>query len=434
MPKGYPGHRINSLILKTGKPNLPLKTAIAGIGGFGSAHHGVFAKLEKYGTVRVVATCDPALDRLGEICKSHRFAERGVRVCRDFEEMLSTHPGQFDLGVVAAPIPLHARMHAAFLRSGAACYLEKPPTLDPQEFAQMLLVEESAPFPTNVGFAYVHLKDRLDLKRRMMTGEFGNLKRLSFLGLVQRSPSYFLRNNWAGKLLRGENLVLDSCLGNAMAHFLNNLLFFGNQKLLQGWARPTNMACELYRANSIEGTDTIFALARLDSGVELRIAATHACPNDEDILEETLEFEHATVTIRSANTVTIQRPGITHENFLISETSLASSLEHYCEFLTSNQARPAQTLRDCLGFVETNALFYLAGRNIHDLSHYTQRDAGTESVVSLPNVETAARRLIADALLPSEADFAWAKPGGRCDTGTLPELLRVVQTIRDSPE
>lgn len=415
----------------TDKPALPLKTAIAGIGGFGSAHHGIFAELEKRGTARVVATCDPALNRLSEICRSHRFAERGVWAYDDFEEMLGTHPGQIDLGVVATPIALHERMHAAFLRDGAACYLEKPPTLDPREFARMLAVEESASVPSNVGFGYIHLEDRINLKRRMMTGEFGTLKRLSFLGLAQREPSYFRRNNWAGTLILGESLVLDSCLGNAMAHFVNNLLFWSDQEQLHAWARPTAMSCELYRANPIEGTDTIFARAELETGVEMRIAATHACSNREPLFEESIEFEHATILIRSATEVTIQRSDGPIEAYSIPGASLETCVQDYCDFLTGKKARPAQTLRDCLGFVETNALFYLAGQNIHDLTHAVLIDASNHAVV-LPEVESAARQLIGNGRLPSESGVTWARPGGTSPRTAIPALEAVVRSMKSA--
>ena len=90
--------------------NLPLRTLIAGIGGFGSAHHSVFAKLEERGTARVVATCDPALERLGAVGELHGFARRSVQTYKDFEAMLAAHSGGMDLGVIASPIqfqPIH---------------------------------------------------------------------------------------------------------------------------------------------------------------------------------------------------------------------------------------------------------------------------------------------------------------------------------------
>ena len=393
-------------------------------------HHKVFANLEERGLARVTAACDPGLERLDQICDTHCFVQRGVATYKDFDEMIKAHCAQMDLGVIAAPIQFHAPMHEVFVRNRAACFLEKPPTLDPEEFQRMLVVEEQAVVPTNVGFGYIHIQERLALKRRMLSGEFGALKRMSFLGLVQRAPSYYQRNNWAGKLMLGGNLLLDSCLGNAMAHFVNSMLFYGNQSQLQEWARPVEMACEMYRANPIEGTDTIFAIGHLDNGVELRMAASHACPNGKQITEERMEFEHATITILSSDTVIIEGPGMRVETFSIPGASLAGCVEHYIEFLRGNSAVPAQTLRDCLGFVETNALFYLAGGQIHDLPPEALSHAQPESAIVLPDMENAGRRLIAEALLPSQAGFSWAKPGGKCTIQDLPKLSAVVLGMR----
>ena len=410
-------------------PDFPLRTAIAGIGGFGAAHHKVFEDMEVRHMARVIATCDPMLDQLGEICQRHRFVQRGVETFRDFAELLDAHRDHLDLGVVAAPIQFHAPMHEAFVQNQIACYLEKPPTLDPEELQRMLVVEEKAVVPTNVGFSYVHMPERLALKRRMLEGEFGALKGMSFLGLTQRSPSYFRRNNWAGKLVLNEKLLLDSCLGNAMAHFLNSMLFFGNQSQLLAWARPSEMRCEMYRANPIEGADTIFAICRLDNGVELRMAASHACPNQASVFEETFEFENATLTIQALSNVTIQRPGMSDEILSISKTSLADCVGDYFNFFKAASGRPPQTLSDCLGFVETNALLYLAAGQIHDLPFQALLHSHTESAISLPDIESAGRRLANDAIFPSQAGYSWARPGGESTCNAIPELRTVIQEI-----
>ncbi len=413
----------------------PLRTAIAGIGGFAAAHHEEFARLELAGTARVVAACDPAADRLEEIQNTHRFAERGLEVHRSFDAMIHSVGGNLDLGVVAAPIPLHAPMHEAFVRNGAACYLEKPPTLDPEEFARMTGLEKGAAFATNVGFAYIHLPDRIALKRRMISGEFGPLRRAAFLGLAQRRSAYYQRSNWAGKLMLGDSLVLDSCMGNALAHFLNNLLFFAGSAGVQDWARPTDMVCEMYRANPIEGTDTIFAQAGLTNGVELRIAASHACPNRDEVIEERLIFDHATVTIRGATQVSIVRPDGPEESFPIAKASLSGAIGHYCGYLMGDHPRPAQTLEDCRGFVETNALFYLAGQRIQPVpAHSLGRDEDPSAVV-IPDVADAARGVMEHGTLPSQGGFAWANAGGSAGIAALPGLRRTVMRMAaESPD
>jgi len=409
--------------------NFPSRTVIAGIGGFGANHHAAFADLEARNEVRVVATCDPMLERLGETCLAHRFDERGVSTYKTFEEMCEATRGGIELGVVATPIQCHAPMHEAFVQNQVACYLEKPPTLDPGELQRMIAVDEQAAIPTNVGFSFIHMSERLDLKRRMLDGEFGALKRMSFLGLAARKPSYFQRNKWAGRLTLDGNLLLDSCLGNAMSHFLNSMLFFANQNALQAWARPLEMDCELYRANPIEGTDTIFAACRLDSGVEFRVAATHAYAKEEPVAEERLEFERATITIRSVNNITIVRPGKADEVIETPEASLLVGVGDYFKFLKGDTDRPPQTLADCVGFVETNALFYLAAKKIHTLPLKTLQQTNRESVIAIPSIEQAGRRFIADGVFPSEAGFSWARPGGRSTVKELPNLARAVKNL-----
>lgn len=382
----------------------------------------------------MLATCDPALARLGEVCERLEFVERGVETYEGFDEMITSHSGHFDLGVIASPIQFHASMHAAIVQGGAACYLEKPPTLSPLELNSMLSVEASASVPTNVGFSFVHLEDRIQLKRRMMSGEFGRLQRLGFLGLAPRPPAYFQRNNWAGRLELGGQLVLDSCLGNAMAHFVNNMLFFGNLDDVTGWARPQEMECELYRANPIEGTDTIFALCRLTNGVELRLAASHACMPPDQIFEETLVFEEATITIRSAVDVTIERDGRSDETFSMPGASLTGAVQYYLDFLSGVHKRPAQTLRDCQGFVETNALFYLAAKQIHQLPRENLSQVDPESTIVLPDVEASARKLVCEALMPSRAGYPWAKIGGHSTIHDMPLVTEVVKRFRCSGE
>lgn len=408
----------------------PLRTGIVGIGGFGSAHHGVFETLEARGLVRVVATCDPALPRLGEVCAGRRFAERGIETYEDFPTMIASHGSDLDLGVIAAPIHLHAEMHATLVDKRVACYLEKPPTLDPVELEQMIEKELDASIPTNVGFSFVHMPARIALKRRILSGEFGSMTRVSFLGLSRRQPSYFQRNNWSGKLIHNDRLLLDSCLGNAMSHFVNSILFFAGRDDTFEWARPLQLGCELYRANPIEGADTIFALGHLCNGIEIRIASSHACPNDEQLIEEVMEFESATITIRSIDQVSIQRPGRTEECFSMEGPSLAASVADYLDFLLGKKDRPAQKLTDCLGFVETNALFYLAARSIGNIPvHLISQQAGPDSAKVIPDVEDAARLLINSGRLPSDADFPWAIPGGQAGIDSIGNIERVVREM-----
>lgn len=411
---------------------LPSRVAIAGIGGFAHAHHAVFKALEPEGKLRVVATCDPALSRLGDVCEKLEFADRGVQTHTSFDDMLAAQDGRLDLGVIATPHQFHAEMHEQFVRRKISCYLEKPPTLDLEEFQQMLAVEKQSSHATNVGFRFVHDASRIALKERILHGEFGALKRIAFLGLAGRTPAYFQRNGWAGRLMYGDKLLLDSCLGNAMAHFINSLLFLAGIDHPRQWARPQDMASELYRANSIEGTDTIFASGHLTNGVDFRFAATHAHADSLSVTEEILVFDNAVVTIRDIGSGTIERPGFKTESFSLTKPTLHDGMCDYLNFFEGRSPHPPQTLEDSLGFVEMNALFYLAaGEKIYGIPSSVSLHDPETGTLGIPGIAEAAREFLADSVFPSQSGrHSWSHRGGSADASQLDNLPRVIRRLK----
>jgi len=404
----------------------PLQVAICGIGGFASSHHREFALLEKNGRVRVVATCDPALELIPETCLAHNFAVRGVSTHHSFGEMIESAAPDLDLGVVATPIHCHAPMHGELVRRGIACYLEKPPTLDPLELDRMLEAEKAARIPTHVGFCYIFLADRIALKERIVAGEFGRALEFSFLGLAPRTPAYFQRSDWAGRLRLGDTLVLDSCLGNAMAHHLNNMLFWAGTESVSTRARPLEMESELYRANPIEGCDTIFANCRLNNGTTLRLAASHAVDKAENATVERMVFEYATVAIENGTKTTIAWRDNLKETIELQPPSLAASLVSYLDFLEGRAGRPPQTLEESRGFVEANALFYSAAKAIHTIDGVHIRQESPGAARAIAGIGEACRRMAENGMPPSRSSVAWGRPGG---TATVAETVQLRQTV-----
>jgi len=260
----------------------PTRIAIIGMGGFAGVHHGAVARLEERGHARLVCTCDPHLERFAGEQDVWRFPARGVQVYRDYHAMLAAHHRDLDLVVVPTPIQLHAEMHAAVAALGLPCYLEKPPTLDPVELEQMIATDALLPKASLVGFNFIIEKPRLALKERLLAGEFGAVRGATLAAQWPRPASYFSRNAWAGRLLADGRIVLDSCFGNAMAHFVHNLLFWAGAPGLHSWAQLAAVRAELYRAHTIEGADTFFvetdttALTnQLAVGTVLRVPINH---------------------------------------------------------------------------------------------------------------------------------------------------------------
>lgn len=347
----------------------PVRLAIIGLGGYAGTHHAAALRLEAEGTARLVATCDPALDSFAARCEEQDFVRRGVATFRDYRDMLAAIKGKADFVVIPTPIALHADMHAACIEAGLAVYLEKPPTLDPDELARMERDSAKARFETQVGFNFIIQPRRRALKARLLAGEFGVLREARFLGRWPRAESYFTRNDWAaGLMTKDGRLLLDSCFANAMAHFVHNVLFWAGLEGMDHWAEPREARAVLFRAHSIAGADTFFVEAAADRGVKLRFGMTHACAG-QSVNREELICSEATVRFDvSHGGEILWRDGRRETWSADPFDQVADNVRAYCDYLRGRAARPATRLADSRPFVNLNAMAYLASGAIHDFA------------------------------------------------------------------
>ena len=348
----------------------PLRVAVTGMGGFAASHHRALQSLEKEGLCQVVGACDPFPNSFLQEREEWRFAERGVRVFGDWQAMLELLNGEVDVLTVPAPLPLHAPIHKAAVERGVACYLEKPPTLFWRELDEMLEEEKAARFATNVGFNFIIETARQNLKQRILSGEFGKLLRVSFLGHWPRPKSYFTRSPWAGKIWLHNRLVLDSCIGNAMAHYIHNLLFWAGTRELFDWAAVAKIEAELYRAHAIESYDTVLARGILNNGVQFRIAATHACLPPQHQREEVI-CENAAITYVVGGEWSIEwsdgRAERIESGKADSGDLLARNFVAYFDYLRGIASRPPTTLEESKPFVHLTNLVYVAAEHIDEV-------------------------------------------------------------------
>ncbi len=245
----------------------PPRIAVTGLGGYARHHHLTLHRLEQAGRCRVVATCDPSLDKMLPASADLKLAERGVKVYPSYAAMLEGSAGTIDAVTIPTPIHEHAPMHRQAVERGLAVYLEKPPTLWWEELEAMIGTDTRARRATDVGFNFITEPARMALKARLAAGEFGKLRAAAFVGRWPRPKAYFSRNDWAGKIFRAGVPVplLDSCVGNAMGHYVQNLLHWAGPAAA-GFATVLDVRSSLYHAHAIEGPDTVFAEARTPEG------------------------------------------------------------------------------------------------------------------------------------------------------------------------
>jgi predicted dehydrogenase len=342
----------------------PVRIAIIGMGGFAGSHHNTVARLEERGKAKLIATCDPKAGSFAKERETWKFTARGVQVFPDYRTMLDACASSLDLVVIPTPIQLHAEMHAAVTALGLPCYLEKPPTLDHAELERMIEADARARKSSLVGFNFIIEKARLSLKERLLAGEFGAVRGATLSSLWPRPASYFARNDWAGRLLIDGQVVCDSCFGNAMAHFVHNLLFWTGGPELFSWAQLAAVRAELYRAHAIEGADTFFVETDTTAGVTMRFALSHACAGPSTHCEMVL-CDKAVLRYAVGRQIEIRwNDGRSEKIELEPFDPLAENHLDYQRYLRGETSRPATSLADSRPFVALNDLAYVSSGKI----------------------------------------------------------------------
>lgn len=110
-------------ILKTRSPNSKINTACIGCGGRGGAHVGPAA------TENLIGICDVDRNTLARVNKDHP----GAKPFTDYRKLFEQLGKDLDAVFVAVPDHNHAAASMLAIKSGIACYTEKPLTWDIEE-------------------------------------------------------------------------------------------------------------------------------------------------------------------------------------------------------------------------------------------------------------------------------------------------------------
>jgi predicted dehydrogenase len=408
----------------------PIRIGIVGLGGFAAAHHHTIARLEERGHAKLICTCDPHPEWFVGEQSSLRFTQRGVRIFGDYRTMLDACHRDLDMVVIPTPIQLHAEMHAAATALGLPVYLEKPPTLDYVELERMIQADARARKSSHVGFNFIIEKLRLSLKERLLAGEFGTIRGATLSALWPRPASYFARNNWAGRLIVDDHLVLDSCFGNAMAHFVHNLLFWMGGPELFSWAQIAAVRAELYRAHAIEGADTFFVETDTSAGVTLRFAVSHACAGASTHCEMVL-CDNAVLRYAVGGNIEIRwHDGRVEKAPLEPFDPLQENHLDYIRYLRGESSRPATTLADSRPFVALNDLAYVSSGKITAIPPAQvsgMRDEKEQKdYLHVASMVAAHDNFLVRGLWPSAS--GWGREPG--EVVTLADLPRFHPTVR----
>jgi hypothetical protein len=222
-------------------------------------------------------------------------------------------------------------------------------------------------------------------------------------------------------------------MGNALAHYLHNLLFWAEANDVLAWEEATSVRAEMYRAHAIENMDTLFARGACRNGVEVRIAATHACDGEQHI-QQWVECEHATIRHTTWQPYQIEwRDGTREELPVAPRDLLADSFTAYFCYLRGETSRPLTRLTDTRPFVGFYDLAYVAAKQIVPVSreHVTVSPApdGAGACVAINGIRRACETFLSTGRFPSEQNMPWGGSGGEAPMADLELLRRVIDRM-----
>ena len=265
-----------------------MNIALVGAGGYGGAYIHFFQEILPP-SFRLTAVVDLYIDKAPA---ADWIAGQGIPVFQTLEELFAaTTP---ELVILSTPIPLHVPQAVFCMEHGSHVLCEKPLTPSYEDAMLLKHVSEKTGKKLGVGFQWSFSDTMLSLKKDIAAGVLG--RPLFFKTHISwvRPESYYADSNWKGRIRNDAgDLVCDSILTNATAHYLHNI-FFLNGDSRETAAMPIEVKGFLGRVYSIQTFDTCFVEGRLPNGCRFLHIASHGAEiNSEPQLQ--YEFENATV-------------------------------------------------------------------------------------------------------------------------------------------
>jgi predicted dehydrogenase len=272
-----------------------VRIGIVGASGFAATHIKSALNCQEKGLCELAAVVIrlPYRSGRGKEDRERELRERGIRIYRDYQDMLSAEKNKLDLVTIPVGISLHADISIDSLRAGYHVLCEKPAAGSFRDAVRMLEAQRNTGKILSIGYQYLLTGGIQSTKRLALSRQYGRLLKARSIVQWPRDSLYFNRNEWAGKLRVDGRPVYDSPMQNAAAHFLQHMLYVAGDTADSN-AYSAEVYAENYRANNIESADTQFIRIVTDTDVTVTFVASHALREEADPYSE-FEFEEATL-------------------------------------------------------------------------------------------------------------------------------------------
>ncbi len=229
--------------------------------------------------------------------------QKGIPVYENVEQLLTKVRGKADVIFVPTPIQTHFALTKQCLEAGFGVWLEKPPVATIQDMDGLIELSKKYDKKIPVAFQSLYTTVMQELQSRIVSGEFGKVKRVKGMAGFPRYDSYYNRNSWAGQLKVNGDWVLDGTINNPLAHLLSNELYLASVRL-NAMAEPISVEAQLYHGHDITSEDTSSLRIETADGPEIIFNAS-LCSNAEISPVTTVECENAIIEYVNFNVAEI---------------------------------------------------------------------------------------------------------------------------------
>jgi predicted dehydrogenase len=252
---------------------IEMNIGIIGVGGFGARHYQDLLREVEQGHAAAAAACIINPEEVPE--KTARLQSLGCRIYPDADAFFAGEQGRLDLVMIPTGIATHRPLTERALASGAHVFVEKPAAATVEDVEAMQTAEAASGRRVFVGFQHRYDPLTRILKQQLLDGRIGRVSEVRGAGGWPRSPAYYQRNAWAGRLSHNGAPVNDAPFHNAFAHDLLTALCFAYPGTDRA-AESLHVEAALYRANAIESCDSAFLHIETD-GAPVYLAFSHVC-------------------------------------------------------------------------------------------------------------------------------------------------------------
>jgi predicted dehydrogenase len=356
----------------------------------------------------VAVTSQPQRDSSGRsFCQS-----KGIPIYDDTDQMIRKVKGVANVIYIPVPIHKHFSLTAKCMDAGFDIFLEKPPVATIQDLDELTRQASKRGRKVPVAFQYLYSDIIQELKKRIVEGRYGRVKRVRGMAGWPRFDTYYKRSEWAGKLRINGEWILDGTINNPLAHMLSDELYLAcaEPKKMAG---PVSVEAELYHGHDIESEDTSSLRVITDSGVEIIFNAS-LCSDEKMDPYVIIDCEDAVIEYVSFCKAAIRLKNGQVENIIDNKEKRINMLEKLADNYQNGMSYPV-SIDTCRPFtLVVNGAFESCGYphaiGKEHLIYREQIDTnGDTTKTIIKDIDNILRIAHKEGKLFSEIGPAWAK-------------------------